>query len=137
MVFSEVYGVYFSVLAELITQAQTGALTRDQLERIVREKGFGESILTIPDKLRDESWPLLTRDLHTPLRHAPTRPLTTLEKRWMKTLLSDPRVRLFDPPTEGLEFLSPFRIRAPALEMRRNRREFFPDHAGKGSLLSS
>ena len=36
-----------------------------------------------------------------------------------------------------LEFLSPFRFRAPPLEMRRNRREFFPDHAGKGSLLSS
>ena len=36
-----------------------------------------------------------------------------------------------------LEFLSPFLWRAPALEMRRERREFFPDHAGKGSLLSS
>ena len=107
MVFSEVYGVYFSVLAELIAQAQTGTLTRDQLERIVREKGFGESILTIPDKLRDESWPLLTRELTTPIAHAPTRPLTTLEKRWMKTLLSDPRIRLFDPPTEGLEDIEP------------------------------
>ena len=27
--------------------------------------------------------------------------------------------------------------RAPPLEMQRERREFFPDHAGKGSLLSS
>ena len=36
-----------------------------------------------------------------------------------------------------LEFLSPFLWRAPPLEMRRKRREFFPDHAGKGSLLSS
>ena len=36
-----------------------------------------------------------------------------------------------------VEFLSPFLWRAPALEMRRERREFFPDHAGKGSLLSS
>ena len=36
-----------------------------------------------------------------------------------------------------LEFLSPFLWRAPTLEMRRERREFFPDHAGKGSLLSS
>ena len=32
-----------------------------------------------------------------------------------------------------LEFLSPFLWRAPPLEMRRERREFFPDHAGKGS----
>ena len=36
-----------------------------------------------------------------------------------------------------LEFLSPFLWRAPPLEMRRNRREFFPNDAGKGSLLSS
>ena len=36
-----------------------------------------------------------------------------------------------------LEFLSHFLWRAPPLEMRRERREFFPDHAGKGSLLSS
>ena len=37
----------------------------------------------------------------------------------------------------SLEFLSPFLWRAPPLEMQRERREFFPDHAGKGSLLSS
>ena len=36
-----------------------------------------------------------------------------------------------------LEFLSPFLWRAPPLEMRRERREFFPHHAGKGYLLSS
>ena len=36
-----------------------------------------------------------------------------------------------------LEFLSPFLWRAPPIEMRREGREFFPDHAGKGSLLSS
>ena len=30
-----------------------------------------------------------------------------------------------------LEFLSPFLLRAPALEMRRERREFFPDTQGK------
>ena len=36
-----------------------------------------------------------------------------------------------------LEFLSPCLWRAPPLEMRREPREFFPDHAGKGYLLSS
>ena len=30
-----------------------------------------------------------------------------------------------------LKFLSPFLWRAPPLEMRRERREYFPDHAGK------
>ena len=36
-----------------------------------------------------------------------------------------------------LEFLSPFLWRSSPLEMRRERQKFFPDHAGKGSLLSS
>ena len=36
-----------------------------------------------------------------------------------------------------LEFLWPFLWRPPPLEMRQERREFFPEHAGKGSLLSS
>ena len=36
-----------------------------------------------------------------------------------------------------LEFLSPFLVRAPPLEMRRERRESFPDEAGKGSLIST
>ena len=36
-----------------------------------------------------------------------------------------------------LEFLSPFLWRAPPVELRREHWEFFPDHAGKGSLLSS
>ena len=34
-----------------------------------------------------------------------------------------------------LDFLSPFLWRTPPLDMQQNRREFFPDHAGKGSLL--
>ena len=37
----------------------------------------------------------------------------------------------------NLEFLSLFPWRAPPLEMRRERHEFFPHHAGKGSNLSS
>ena len=36
-----------------------------------------------------------------------------------------------------LEFLSPFLWRAGPLEMRWERQKFFPDHAGKGSHLSS
>ena len=36
-----------------------------------------------------------------------------------------------------LEFLWPFLWRVPPLEMRQERREFFPDHAAKGTCLSS
>ena len=36
-----------------------------------------------------------------------------------------------------LEFLSTFLLTAPPLEMRRERRESFPEEAGKGTLISS
>lgn len=107
MIFHEVYGTYYAVLAEILTQAAEGSLSREQMERIIREKGFEESILTIPEKLARERWPLVTKAGTTPLRHRPTRPLTELEKRWMKSLLADPRIRLFDPPAAGLEDVMP------------------------------
>ena len=107
MLFSEVYGTYYRVLNRILEQAVTGDLTREMLRGIVREHGFGESILTIPEALESSTWPLVTEDLTTPLEHRPTMPLTTLQKRWMKALLQDPRIRLFDPPVEGLEDVQP------------------------------
>ena len=107
MIFSEVTGTYYFILEELLRRAVEGGLTRRELEAVIRSRGFGESILTIPEKLTDGSWPLLTAELETPLKHRPDRPLTTLEKRWMKAVLQDPRIRLFDPPTEGLEDVEP------------------------------
>ena len=95
MLFSEVYGTYFQVLAAVLEQAAQGKLTGEQMYSIIREKGFEESILTIPRNLEDQTWPLLKEDLSTPLKHRPTQPVTTLQKRWMKTLLADPRIRLF------------------------------------------
>ena len=107
MIFSEIYGTYYLILEELLGRAAEGTLTRAELEAVIRSRGFGESILTIPRKLSDGSWPLLTPQLQTPLRRKPDRPLTGLEKRWMKALLRDPRIRLFDPPLDGLEDIEP------------------------------
>ena len=107
MVFHEIYGTYFRVLTGILGRAAEGRLSRTDMERIIRKEGFAESILTIPGKLADGSWPLLNDDLTTPLFHKPRRPLTTLEKRWLKALLADPRIRLFDPPTKGLEDVEP------------------------------
>lgn len=39
-----------------------GTLTREIMLRIVREMGFEESVLTIPEALENQTWPLLTRD---------------------------------------------------------------------------
>ena len=84
-----------------------GDLTRETMFRIVRQEGFEESVLTIPEALESQTWPLITKDCTTPLEHKPTMPLTTLQKRWLKALLNDPRIRLFDPPMDGLEDVQP------------------------------
>lgn len=107
MLFSEVYGAYFRVLSGILERAVAGSLTREEMYAVIREKGFEESILTIPQNLADQTWPLLLPDLTTPLRYPPAQPVTTLQKRWLKALLADPRIRLFDPPAQGLEDVTP------------------------------
>lgn len=107
MLFHEIYGAYFHIISDLLEQAADGILTQDSMEAVIRDKGFEESILTIPRNLRDGTWPLIRPDFTTPLDRRPSRPLTTLEKRWMKAILSDPRIQLFSPPTEGLEDVEP------------------------------
>ncbi len=107
MLFSEVYGSYFRVLEEILTRAVQGTLTEQALTALVQEKAFAESGLSIPAKLKSAEWPLLDENFGTPLRHAPTQPLTTLQKRWLKALLLDPRVALFAPSADGLEDVEP------------------------------
>ena len=97
MLFHEIYGTYFSVIAAILKKAETGTMTRKDLLRITSDRAFGESILTIPDALTDGTWPLLDEELKTCLRHAPSVPVTALQLRWLKTILNDPRVRLFAP----------------------------------------
>ena len=107
MLFNEIYGKDFAAVSEIIKAAQSEKLTEKELYAIVRDNAFAESSLTIPQMLKNESWPLLRKNLSTPLEHAPERPLTLLEKRWMKNLLIDPRIKLFDVPAEGLENIEP------------------------------
>jgi hypothetical protein len=107
MLFNEVYGSYFNVVAAVLSDASAGTLTAGRLGEIVREKAFAESILNIPASLKSGEWPLLLPDMTTKIKNAPTMPLTTLQKRWLKALLDDPRVRLFSPSGKGLEDVKP------------------------------
>ena len=102
MLFSEIYGSYFNVVAAVLTEATEKTLTAGKLTSIVQEKAFAESVLSIPVALQSGAWPLLDSDFHTILREKPTMPLTTLQKRWLKAILSDPRIALFDPDTSGV-----------------------------------
>ena len=107
MLFSEVYGAYYDCVGAVIAEAQAGTLTDARLRAIVRERAFPESLLEIPQALQSGAWPLLRRDGSTVIRHPAARGLTTLEKRWLKSLLTDPRIRLFDVSEEGLQDVEP------------------------------
>ncbi len=107
MVFSEIYGNYFNAVAAILKEAVKEPMTEKKICAIVQEKAFGESILTIPEAIRAGRWPLLEADRTTILKQEPTMPLTTLQKRWMKSLLADPRIALFQPSPEGLEDVEP------------------------------
>ena len=107
MLQSEVYGRYFAAVSAVLAEACAHRLTPTRLRAIVREEAFGESADVIPEALESGRWPLLTGTYCTVLRHPPEMPLTALEKRWMKTVLSDPRAALFDLPEDGLDDVEP------------------------------
>ena len=106
MLFHEIYSSYFNAVAEVLGEACNRTLTDKRLHEIVRNRAFDESVLEIPHALRND-WSLLTDDMTTPVKHTPTMPLTKLQKRWLKALLSDPRIRLFGVTDEGLEDVEP------------------------------
>ncbi len=105
--FSEIYSTYFNVVAAILRRACAGTLTREGVEGLVRSYAFADSCLTIPQALADGAWPLLLADYTTPLAHAPQLPLTLLQKRWLKSLLLDVRLQLFDVDAQGLDDVEP------------------------------
>lgn len=107
MLFHEIFGSYYRTVAVILREATAGTLTKKRLQEVVQQCAFGESMLTIPDAFASERWPLLTKTFDTPLQTPPRMPLTNLEKRWMKAILSDPRVQLFGLDDSGLENVEP------------------------------
>lgn len=107
MLFNEIYGSYFSAVSDILKSAVKGELSIEKIYDVVAKKGFAESGINIPEKLVGGEWPLLTRDMSTPLKHKPSMPLTTMEKRWLRSMLDDPRIRLFGADDEGLEDVEP------------------------------
>ncbi len=52
-------------VSAILAKAVEGTLTERELTRTVLQNAFGESLFTIPAKLTDGSWPLLTQDFGT------------------------------------------------------------------------
>lgn len=64
MLFSEIYGSYFNVVAAVLSEAEENTLTAGKLTAIVQEKAFAESVLSIPAALQSGAWPLLDSGYH-------------------------------------------------------------------------
>ena len=104
MLFHEIYGCYYRAVAQMLNLAIAGELTEKKMYEIVAETAFEESSLIMIPALKKQEWQLLDENLHTPLKHTPDMPLTILEKRWLKTILLDKRVKLFwEPVPENTE----------------------------------
>ena len=107
MIFSELYSAYYNTVAAVLRAACEHPLEKGELRRIIGEKAFGESALNIAPALAEERWQLLRADGTTPIAHAPTMPLTTLQLRWLKAISLDPRVRLFPEAVPDLPDVEP------------------------------
>lgn len=95
MIFSELCSVYYNTVAEILKAAIDHPLGKNELRRIVEERAFGESILNIEPSLMEGRWQLLKRDGTTPIQSVPSMPLTVIQKRWLKAISLDSRIRLF------------------------------------------
>lgn len=94
-VFHEVYGAYYNAVARVLAMAVRKKLTPRMLMRAVQSEGFAESCMYLPDRLLSGEWPMLTDTLGTELKKEPAMPLTRIQKRWLRSLADDPRIRLF------------------------------------------
>jgi len=107
MIFSELYSAYYNAVAEIIERLLAGQSDEKELQKIVCQKAFGESAAAILPALKSGRWQLVRPDLTATLAHAPTMPLTLLQKQWLKAVSLDPRVKLFGARFEGLEGIEP------------------------------
>lgn len=107
MIFNEIYSAYYNAVAKIIERMTKGNTSEKDLNKIVCENAFGESVLTILPSLKSEKWQLVKGDLSTPIKHKPKMPLTLIQKQWLKAISLDPRIKLFDVEINGLEMVEP------------------------------
>lgn len=101
MFFSEVYGTYYNTMAKILKKALNEQLTADGIYSCIMENAYSESVVPITDAIEKEKWQLLKfnrekNHLSPIVKHNPEMPLTNLQLQYLKALLHDKRIRLFD-----------------------------------------
>lgn len=100
--FSEVYGKYYHIINEILNEAHKEPITMQYINKMLQEKGFRDTLLTLAPRIIDneseDSYNLLTKSnesYQSILTSASPILLTTLEIRWLKSVLMDKRMSLF------------------------------------------
>ena len=115
--YNEIYSYYYTTVARLLRLAVRGELTPEKEREILYEnQDFAEELIT--EKLHDLNQWYLMKDrmtlrndryvYETDIVNEPKRPVTELEKSWLKSIIADPRIRLFPTGFEkALEDVEP------------------------------
>ncbi len=97
--FSEIYGCYFTVVKKIIKEAKEGA-TRKEIEELIQSNAFYDSAFQLMPKIFSSEWNFLEERANNKYYTKSclcdkARPLTNLEKSWLKAILLDKRILLF------------------------------------------
>ena len=111
--FHEIYGVYYQAVSEIINKAISTPLNEMEIQDIISRYAFRESSFLLSNAIGNDKYnPVLyknhdTRQYETSIKNKPQLPLSLLEKKWLKTISEDPRIKLFDYKFPNLEGITP------------------------------
>ncbi len=108
MIFSVIYGSYYKAVSEILRTAVSGgsAVLKD-IRPIVERYAFAESLLAVEPATSEERWQVIRADGATAIKNEPSTPLSLLERRWLKAISLDPRIKLFDADFSWLGDVEP------------------------------
>ncbi len=95
MIFEAIYSIYFRTMDKLLALAIKEELNEETFRKIINDNSYDESIHLIEKAVLNNEWNLITKDFYTPVNNVPSEEVTLLQKRFLKTISSDPRFKLF------------------------------------------
>ncbi len=122
--FSEIYGCYFTVVKKIIKEAQSG-INKKEIDELINTCAFDDSAFYLAPKIFSNDWCILDKvgDIFFTKANlsTKTRPLTNLEKAWLKSLILDKRFLLFVSEDE----LKKFNLALQDIEPLFNPKDFY------------
>lgn len=94
--YSELYNCYYQILHNLLSRETP--FSKEELRSVAAREGFEETMLCLIPKLDSGEWNFFKKEGNlyvSALHNRPDFVLSRLQKRWLKTLLLDSRIRLF------------------------------------------